>query len=95
MSWNASGGYFRAPYQKFFGLLIVAGVITFAIASKNLPSRSLILAYSLSWLVDFLTMLTIGGLIEQARIGFCLMGSMMLWAAISTWRRVNHEPLCE
>ena len=70
--------FFGIPWLNFIGWLFVAGIITFAIAPKNLPSGTLMLVYCLSWLVEFYSMLIFGGLLVPALVGFCLMGVMLL-----------------
>ena len=81
--WNTPGGYFGIPWLNLIGWLLVSGSITFAISPKHFPGGLLVWVYVLTWLVEFILLLLFGGLPGPALVGFCLMGAMLLWAAIN------------
>ncbi|OGO28316.1 MAG: hypothetical protein A2136_02530 [Chloroflexi bacterium RBG_16_54_11] len=87
--WAATPGYFGTPWLNFVGWLVVSVVITFAISPKRLPGGSLILIYALTWVVEFFSLLLVWGLSLPALVGFCLMGGMLLWAALNIKITIN------
>ncbi|MFZ2096356.1 MAG: carotenoid biosynthesis protein [Anaerolineales bacterium] len=84
LQWTPSGGLYGTPWLNYTGWLLVSGVITFGASPKRIPGAALLLVYTLTWLVEFVTLLVFGGLTLAALIGFLLMGMMILLAAIST-----------
>ena len=84
LRWNPIGEFYGTPWFNYLGWILVSGVITFGVSPKRLPGGAFILVYSLTWLIDFLTLLLFWGLPLPALAGFCLMGGALLGAGIAT-----------
>lgn len=84
LNWIPQGGLYGTPWLNYTGWLLVSGVITFGVSPKRLPAGSLLLVYTLSWLIELATLLVFGGLTLAVLIAFSLMGMMILLAAISS-----------
>lgn len=81
-SWAPAGGYYGVPWLNFVGWLFISGLITFAISPTRVPGGLLVLVYALAWLVEFILLFLLGGMMWAALIGFALMGALLLSAAI-------------
>jgi uncharacterized membrane protein len=81
--WTPSGELYGTPWLNYTGWLLVSGVITFGVSPKRLPAGSLLLVYTLTWLIGLISLLLIGGLTLAAWIGFVLMGMMVVLSAIA------------
>jgi putative membrane protein len=81
VEWTTPAGYMGIPWSNFLGRILVAGLISLAISPKRLPSGSLVLIYTLTWLVEFICQLLLG-LPGSAMVGFLLMGIMVLCAVL-------------
>jgi putative membrane protein len=84
LQWNPVGGFYGTPWLNYIGWLLVSAVITFGISPKRLPGGSLVLVYGITCVVGFVAVLIFWGLPVPALVGFCLMGGLLLWAAIIT-----------
>jgi len=82
VDWAAAGGYFGIPWLNYLGLILVAGVISFAVSPRRLPGGLLILVYTLTWLVEFILQFIFWGLPGAALAGFLSMGIMVVFAAV-------------
>ncbi len=84
LEWNPAGAFFGTPWLNYLGLVLVSGVITFGISPKRLPGGLLVVVYSLTWLVEFISLLVFWDLPVPAMVGFVLMGGILLFAGIAS-----------
>jgi len=78
--WAEPGGYFGIPWLNFGGWWLTAALITALIRPRNLPTRPLVLIYSLTWLLETGGLFFFWGLSGPAIAGFLGMGGL-LWLA--------------
>jgi uncharacterized membrane protein len=83
LNWTPHEGLYGTPWLNYTGWLLVSGVITFGISPKRIPGGALVLVYTLTWLVEFISLMVFGGLPLANLLGFISMGAMLLLAAIS------------
>jgi uncharacterized membrane protein len=84
LDWNPAGAFFGTPCLNYLGLVLVSAVITFGISPKRLPGGLLISVYSLTWLVEFISLFVFWDLPVPAMVGFVLMGGILLFAGIAS-----------
>ena len=82
--WDQPGGYFGIPWLNFFGWALTAAVMTTLARPENLPTRPLLLIYSITWLLETIGLFFFWGLPGPALVGFVVMGSFVAVA----WRHI-------
>jgi uncharacterized membrane protein len=80
--WTPPGDFYGIPWPNYLFWLFLAALLTFAISPKHHPGGSLLLLYTLVWLVEFIAVMLIGGLVLPALVGFVVMGGFVLGAGI-------------
>jgi uncharacterized membrane protein len=80
--WSPPGNFYGIPWMNYLFWLFLASLLTFAISPKRPPGGSLLLMYTLAWLVQFFVLMLIGGLVLPALVGFAVMGAMVILAGI-------------
>lgn len=84
LQWTPAGDFFGIPGMNYIFWLFISGLVTFAISPQRSPGGPMVLLYAFTWLVQFISMLIIGGLMVPALVGFALMGAMLVWAGLMT-----------
>lgn len=84
LQWTPAGDFFGIPGLNYIFWLFISGLVTFAISPQRSPGGPMLLVYAFTWLVQFISLLILGGLLVPAVIGFALMGGILLWAALAT-----------
>lgn len=87
-AWSEPGGYFGIPWQNYLGWLVVAFVITWAAAPREVPDRPLALVYSLTWLLQAIGLGVFWGQPGPAIGGFLGMGLF----AVLYWLKAFRSP---
>jgi uncharacterized membrane protein len=82
--WTPVGNFYGIPWVNYVFWYFIAALLTFAISPLRLPGSSLLLLYTLVWLVELVILLIFGGLLVPALVGFVMMGGMLLLAALMT-----------
>jgi len=81
-AWDQPGQYFGIPLVNFAGWLLVSALITFLARPPSLPTRPLLVVYSLTWLIETVGLILFWGLYGPAAAGFAGMGIFVFLA----WR---------
>jgi len=81
-AWDQPGQYFGIPLVNYAGWLLVSGLITLLARPPSLPTRPLLVVYSLTWLIETVGLILFWGLYGPAAAGFAGMGIFVLWG----WR---------
>jgi Carotenoid biosynthesis protein len=82
LEWNPPGALSGIPWQHFFGIYFLAGLVTFAVSPKHLYGGPLVFLYVLTWLVDAFALLIFHGLALPVIISSILMGIVLCWAML-------------
>lgn len=83
--WEQPGAYFGIPLVNFAGWLLVAALITAAVRPPALTEHSLLIIYTLTWLIEAVGQVLFWGLHGPALYGFIGMGVFVALA----WRRTE------
>ncbi len=82
--WEQPGGYFGIPWTNFAGWFLASLVLSLLsrplITVSDLPSRSLIAIYAITWALELIGLLCFWGLTGPALVGGVAMGAILLWA---------------
>lgn len=78
--WEKPNGYFGIPFTNFLGWFVSAIFITLFVRPQKLPERSLLLIYSLTWIMETVGLIVFWDLREPASCGFIGMGVFILLA---------------
>jgi len=73
-AWDQPGQYFGIPLVNFAGWLLVSALITLLARPPSLPTRPLLVVYSLTWLIETVGLILFWGLYGPAAAGFTGMG---------------------
>jgi putative membrane protein len=82
--WTPAGDYYGTPAWNYVFWLFIAALLTFAISPNRVPGAPLLLVYTLSWLVTFISLLLFGGLLVPALVGFVVMGGVLVGAGLNS-----------
>lgn len=82
-AWDQPGQYFGIPLVNYAGWLLVSALITVLARPPSLPTRPLLVVYSLTWLIETVGLILFWGLYGPALAGFAGMGIFVLLG----WRR--------
>lgn len=77
--WQEPGGYFGIPWQNYLGWWATGAVLTWLINPKDVPTRPLLLIYSLTWFLETFGLAFFWGLVGPAVVGGLAMGVCMIW----------------
>lgn len=87
--WDQPGGYFGIPYLNFAGWVLGAALITAAARPAALPERSLLLVYTLTWLLEAVALTVFWDLPGPAACGFVAMGIFVVLACRSVLKEAR------
>jgi lycopene beta-cyclase len=77
-TWDQPGQYFGIPLVNYGGWLLVAGLISALARPPALPSRPLLIVYTLTWLIETVGLILFWSLFGPAIVGFIGMG-LFVW----------------
>jgi hypothetical protein len=80
--WDPTGGFFGIPWQHFFSIYFISGLITFAVAPKHLHGGPLVLIYILTWLIDLISLFFFHEISWTIIFSSILMGVVILLAML-------------
>ncbi|MBP7998751.1 MAG: carotenoid biosynthesis protein [Chloroflexi bacterium] len=81
--WQEPGGYFGIPWQNYWGWLLTGTLLTWFIRPRSVPTRPLLLIYSLTWFLETFGLAFFWGLTGPALVGGLVMGGIM----VVGWRK--------
>jgi uncharacterized membrane protein len=81
-AWDQPGHYFGIPLVNFAGWMLVSALVTLVARPPALPTRPLLVVYTLTWLIETVGLILFWGLFGPAAAGFLGMGLFVLWG----WR---------
>lgn len=90
--WDQPGGYFGIPWQNYLGWLGTAVLLTLIIRPDNLPRRSLIIIYTITWFLETVGLLFFWDLAGPAIVGGLVMGAFVLLGWTSVLRNFPLQP---
>lgn len=82
--WDNPGGYFGIPWSNYAGWLGTAVLLTALIRPTNLPTKPLLIIYTITWFLETVGLLFFWNLPYPALVGGLVMGSFV-------WRSVNSK----
>ena len=77
-NWTMPSGYFGIPWSNYLGWLGTAVLLTALIHPKNLPTKPLLIIYTITWFLETFGLLFFWGLIGPALVGGGVMG-LFVW----------------
>jgi lycopene beta-cyclase len=80
--WDNPSGYFGIPWSNYLGWLATAVLLTALVRPKNLPTRPLLIIYTITWFLETFGLLFFWGLPGPALVGGVVMG-LFAWLG---WR---------
>ena len=81
--WEKPGGYFGIPWSNYLGWFLVSAVMTAVLQPGDLPRMSLVLIYTITWLLETVGLGVIGRQPGPALCGSLGMGGMLVWTRLA------------
>lgn len=83
-AWHNPGGYFGIPWSNYLGWWGTAVLLTALIRPKNLPTKPLLIIYTITWFLETFGLLFFWDLVGPGLVGGAVMG-LFVWLG---WRSV-------